>query len=405
MLRSISISRAMPSRLRSAGMNEKPMPTALAGCCLVRSTSRPLIASGPGGRPLGTEQQVRHLLGARSEQAGEPDDLAGATSKSRARTRSPASPVTTSCGSPDRSTHRSMWNWPPCSWSSRDFDGPTMNSTICSSVTSAIDAVATHLAVAQHGHAVGDRAHRGEVVGDEDDARPLRHHLADEVEQELQFLLGKEHRRFVEHEHRRRRTRAFAVLAQFLGGAGDGDERLADRREFVDDRSRIDRRRRTTGASCAPWRASARQSTRQREYSRGAAAPTRFSSTVSGRARPRSWCTKLRPTSWKPPAGIGSGTGSPPIDERAARLGLVHAGEHLDQRRLATAVLPEQGVDLSVCHGEIHAVECPSCAELLGDVREFERGLHRCSACQSRVRSDSGQGVYGSDAGLSVHRS
>ena len=63
--------------------------------------------------------------------------------------------------------------------------------------------------------------------------------------------------------------------------------------------------------------------------------------------------------------------------ERPTGLGLVHAGEHLDQRRLATAVLAEQGVDLSVCHGEAHAVECSGGAELLGYVREFERGLHR----------------------------
>ncbi len=146
MLRSISISRAMPSRLRSAGMNENPMPTALAGCCLVRSTSRPLIRVGAGGRPLRTEQQVR-APPRRPIRAGRP------TRRSRrvpprsrgSRTRSPASPDTTSCGSPDRSTTRSMWNWPPCSWSSRDFDGPTMNSTICSSVTSAIDAVAASL--------------------------------------------------------------------------------------------------------------------------------------------------------------------------------------------------------------------------------------------------------------------
>ena len=87
-----------------------------------------------------------------------------------------------------------------------------------------------------------------------------------------------------------------------------------------------------------------------------------------------------------------------PDHERAAGLGLVHAGEHLDQRRLAAAVLAEQGVDLSVCHGEARTVECSGGAELLGYV-----GSSR--AVSIGGRSGSGQGVYGSDAGWLVHRS
>ena len=39
----------------------------------------------------------------------------------------------------------------------------------------------------------------------------------------------------------------------------------------------------------------------------------------------------------------------------SARVGLVVAGEHLDEGRLAGAILPDQGVDLPVVNGEVHA--------------------------------------------------
>ena len=142
--------------------------------------------------------------------------------------------------------------------------------------------------------------------------------------------------------------------------------------------------------------ASARQLTRKREYSWRAAAPTRFSSTVSGRRQAEILVDEAEADVVEPARRHRQRDRLAADHERSAGLGLVHAGEHLDQRGLATAVLAEQGVDLSVGHGEIHAVECPSCPELLGDVRRAREQtpsgqVRACTAlmqcCRSRGRS------------------
>ena len=51
---------------------------------------------------------------------------------------------------------------------------------------------------------------------------------------------------------------------------------------------------------------------------------------------------------------------------------VVDAGDHVHQRRLATAVFPEDRQDLSVPHLEIHIVVCHNAAEPLGHMTQFQ---------------------------------
>ena len=65
--------------------------------------------------------------------------------------------------------------------------------------------------------------------------------------------------------------------------------------------------------------------------------------------------------------GRANVTGSPPQPD-LARVRLVHAGEHLDQGRLAGAVLADQGVHLAGVGGEVHAGQGMHAGEALVDV-------------------------------------
>ena len=61
--------------------------------------------------------------------------------------------------------------------------------------------------------------------------------------------------------------------------------------------------------------------------------------------------------------GLASRTGRA-VEQHLARVGLVGAGEHLDQGGLAGAVLAEQAVHLPRVHVEVDAVEGAHAGEL-----------------------------------------
>ena len=66
------------------------------------------------------------------------------------------------------------------------------------------------------------------------------------------------------------------------------------------------------------------------------------------------------------------------VDEQLAGVGLVEAGEDLDQRRLAGAVLPEEAVDLPGEHVEVDTAQRARPAEALRQVPQREtRRLRR----------------------------
>ena len=68
---------------------------------------------------------------------------------------------------------------------------------------------------------------------------------------------------------------------------------------------------------------------------------------------------------WRPAGGDSGRRLAVPRDP--ALVGLVDAGEHLDQGRLAGAVLAEQAVHLAGAHVEVDAAEGPDAGEALDD--------------------------------------
>ena len=71
----------------------------------------------------------------------------------------------------------------------------------------------------------------------------------------------------------------------------------------------------------------------------------------------------------------------------AALVGLVGAGEHLDQRRLAGAVLAEQAVHLTGADVEVDAVQRPDAGERLDDA------VHLQQRCGHRTSPSRGAGT------------
>ena len=106
-----------------------------------------------------------------------------------------------------------------------------------------------------------------------------------------------------------------------------------------------------------------------------------FSATERPSTTSSSWYIVAMP-SLRPATGWGMVTGSP-VDEDLALVGLVRAGEDLDQRGLAGAVLAEQAVHLAGADLEVDAVERSGAGELLHDAAHLQQhwwclawGLH-----------------------------
>ncbi len=78
----------------------------------------------------------------------------------------------------------------------------------------------------------------------------------------------------------------------------------------------------------------------------------------------------------------------PAVDEDLAAVGTMHAAEDADQRRLAGAVLADDGMDLAEADVEIDAVERDRRAEVLADgLGACGRMAHRINAARRRPAS------------------
>ena len=92
--------------------------------------------------------------------------------------------------------------------------------------------------------------------------------------------------------------------ADLLDRAHDREQRALDRLQVADDGARVDAQAVAREQSRAPARALARQRDAASASATTRCRPTRrFSSTLSDSTRPRSWCTKLRPSSRNWPGG------------------------------------------------------------------------------------------------------
>ena len=68
------------------------------------------------------------------------------------------------------------------------------------------------------------------------------------------------------------------------------------------------------------------------------------------------------------------------LEDDLATVRLMHAGQGLDERGLARAVLADEGMDLSGAQIELHAVQRLDAREYLGDILHLQQVLRHGSA-------------------------
>ncbi len=106
---------------------------------------------------------------------------------------------------------------------------------------------------------------------------------------------------------------------------------------------------------------------------RGGFSSVMFSAIEKRVIRLRSWCTAPMPARDRL-ARIAE-PDRPAIEPHLPRIRLVHAGQDLDQRGLAGAVLAQQRVDLATPDGEVHMIECLHADEALGGIVHLDEGV------------------------------
>ena len=193
-----------------------------------------------------------------------------------------------------------------------------------------------HAAAAQDGHAVGQLEDLVETVRDVEHARARAPHLADHREQPLDLVV----RAGPPSARRARARRCRPASPAAPRRSRPRSARPASRRPAgggCRDRRRSARARGGSPASCS------RQRTRPIAPRAKPPCSARLSIALSSSTRPRSWWTKRSPSGTACPRS----NGAPSSSATAAGIGGVVAGERLDQRRLAGAVLAHERVDLA----------------------------------------------------------
>ena len=199
------------------------------------------------------------------------------------------------------------------------------------------------LAAPQHGDPVGDLEDLAELVADEDDRHAVRLQRAQHLEQ-LAGLLGGQHRgRLVEHEDAGVAVERLQDLDALLRAHGD----------VLDHRVGVDREPVALGQLAHPAGALAHVE-QSAARARGSPPSTMFSVTVITGTSMKCWCTMPMPSSIALDGRVD-------LDRLAvhADLALVRVVEPVEdrhQRRLAGAVLAQQGVHLTAAEVEVDPV-------------------------------------------------
>ena len=238
------------------------------------------------------------------------------------------------------------------------------------------------LAAPQHAHAVGDVEHLAELVGDEDDRLALRGQRAQDPEQLLRLLRGQHRGRLVEDQH----------VGAAVERAQDLDALLGADRDVGHPRVGVDREPEAVGELAhAPGR---RLRVQQQPLAR-----------LVGED------DVLRHRHHRDEHEVLEHHADPELDGPRRRvdhdrlavqvhLALVRAVEPVEdahQRRLAGAVLAQQGVDLALAQVEIDAVVRDDRAESLGDAPELE-GERGIAAARGYLPSSVGMSVISPEA-------
>ena len=234
--------------------------------------------------------------------------------------------------------------------------------------------------VAQHRHPVGELEDLVEEVRDEEHRDALVAQGAHDVEEHADLVGVQARRRLVEHEH----------LGVDVDGPRDSDELLHGDRVAAEGRGRV------------------HVETEPREHLRGpavhgpgvdAAEPSRLTSEehVLGDREVGAEVDLL--VDRADPRGLALGRAGEPVllavDLEGSGVDGVDAGQRLDQRRLAGAVLAHERVHLPWQESQAHAVERLDAGEADLDAGQLDHGLHRAVG----ARSGSGSGGLGPRGG------
>jgi hypothetical protein len=227
--------------------------------------------------------------------------------------------------------------------------------------------------IAQHGAAIGDGHHLVESMRDIDDGGAARLHAGQHREQPLDLALLQRGGRLVEHEHA-------ALPVQRLG---DGDQLALGEAQRAHAPLRIDTHIELgqRGARVLPHA----RSVDQRERSKAAHREIAERDILGDRQR-RHQPQLLRDGNDAGGDGVARAGEMAGLagDENIAAVGTMHTAEDADERRLAGAVLADNGVDLAERHVEVDAVERGGRAELLADASDARRGMtHRFNAART----------------------
>ena len=256
------------------------------------------------------------------------------------------------------------------SWWNSSSVRPMTSSTRAGSSSPSTGRVIDVLAVAQHRHGLRELEDLVEVVGDEEDGEAGRAHAVDQLVEAL-GLGGRAGWPWA------RRGRAAGAAPEVAERAGDGDGGALAHRERRDRAADVEVvAQGDRCASCARLRSSAPADARP--CSAGSPCRARGCRPCRGcPTRPRSWCTKRRPGLARRAVAererVAVDLGGPAV------VGLVEAGEDLDQRRLAGAVLADERADLAGLDREADVVERPLATERLRHVGHREGGSHAAS--------------------------
>jgi len=217
-----------------------------------------------------------------------------------------------------------------------------------------------HLAPAHDRDLVGDPHHLGQLVGDEDDRLALGFEVADDLEEAI-YLLRREHRRrLVEDEQ----------PGPAIEGFQDLHALLEPHRQVADACARVD-------LQAVAVRELAHHLPGRGQVHHPAPRALVAEHNVLGHGQRRDEHEVLVHHPDPAPDGVLR----PPDDHRLAvvdDLAGVRTLEPVDdvhQRRFASSVLAEQGVDLAPLDDEVHAVVGPQPSEGLDDPAKFE-GRH-----------------------------
>ena len=228
-----------------------------------------------------------------------------------------------------------------------------------------------------------------DVVADEDDRQPAHARLDDELQHHRRLMHAERRGRLVEDQH----------LGAEMHGARDGHRLALAARQRADGLGRVahvdaDVGHRLAGDGC--WRAPCRCARRAGGSCVGSRPRKKLRVMLISGIMPRSWNTVATPSACAS-RGLRK-RDRLAVDQDLALAGLVHAGQDLDQRRLAGAIVAEQAMHLAGIDLDVDVLQRADRAEIDADAAQFHGGVAVGMAGHPRRRQR-----LGPDVGVDQH--